>query len=264
MVELDFRRPPEMPLEKMIARGMIPGVENIAKYGQAVGASPDSVQADIWPGGNGYTGWITSASTLDVSSDNAADTAAGTGARTVRVFGLNAAGKPIHEDVTLNGVTPVATTSTFLRCHRARVLTAGSNETNVGTLTIQTNAAEVMAIVPVGDGQTEQATFTVPAGSWAVVAIRRLTLERNVGAGVKVAKLALRVRAAGETAWRLIAPKTVASDAPLTSDGHVSLFAVGPLDDFSIRAVSGDASVTITAEMDITIFPYSGLPSRFA
>jgi hypothetical protein len=77
------------------------------------------------------------------SSANAADTAAGTGARTIRyVYFTNAGAGPFTEDVTLLGATPVNTVATdirFVECFF--VLTAGSGGANAGVITMFNAAA---------------------------------------------------------------------------------------------------------------------------
>lgn len=73
---------------------------------------------------------------LDVSSSSATDTAAGTGARTVEIAGLDFNGLPLLETVTLNGQTVVTTTKAFWRVFGAQVLTVGTNRRNAGDIYI--------------------------------------------------------------------------------------------------------------------------------
>ena len=68
------------------------------------------------------------------SSDNTNDNAAGTGALTVRVIGLDASGDSQVETVTMGGQTEVATSNTFSAVFTLLVLTTGSNNANTGTL----------------------------------------------------------------------------------------------------------------------------------
>jgi hypothetical protein len=73
-----------------------------------------------------------------ISSSNAADTAAGTGARTVRIEYFDATGAgPFTEIVTLNGTTPVNTVATNI-CfiEHIYVITAGSSGSNTGIITL--------------------------------------------------------------------------------------------------------------------------------
>lgn len=68
------------------------------------------------------------------STDNTNDKAAGTGALTVRIFGLDSSGNAQTEDVTMNGTTEATTSNTFSAVHRLEVLTTGSNNANTGTI----------------------------------------------------------------------------------------------------------------------------------
>jgi len=78
-----------------------------------------------------------------LSSASANDTAAGTGARQVRITYLDATGAgPFTETVTLNGTTAVATVATNI-CfiERMEVVSVGSTGSNVGIITLFVNAA---------------------------------------------------------------------------------------------------------------------------
>jgi len=78
-----------------------------------------------------------------ISSSNANDTSAGTGARTVKITYLDATGAgPFTETVTLNGTTPVNTVATDI-CYieSIEVLTVGSGNSNAGTITLWTATA---------------------------------------------------------------------------------------------------------------------------
>lgn len=71
---------------------------------------------------------------LDVSSSNANDAAAGTGARIITIFGVDKNYNRISEDVTLNGQTKVTSAKKFLRVFALLVKTAGTGLVNAGDL----------------------------------------------------------------------------------------------------------------------------------
>jgi len=73
-----------------------------------------------------------------MSSSSALDTAAGTGARTVKItYYDNTGAGPFTETITLNGVTPVNTVSTTIRfIEKMDVVTAGSGGVNAGTISL--------------------------------------------------------------------------------------------------------------------------------
>lgn len=118
------------------------------------------------------------ATVMGVSSSSVNDASAGTGARTVRLVGLDAALATVTEDVTLNGQTQVTTSTSFLRVTRMIVLTVGSGGHNDGIVYAYEDGATVTTGVPqsgmvcavfgsadAGDNISHVGTYTVPAGS---------------------------------------------------------------------------------------------------
>ena len=151
-----------------IARGLIRGTTVIHKFGRNpnVGGVPET----IWEQGGIYT-YLTVASTIYVYGADAQDGAAGTGARTVTVQGLDANYNAIEETLTVDGAV---STKSFLRVFRAFVASAGSLQTNKGNVIISTGASgtgTVLAKIATigtgtvyGQGQTNLALYTIPAG----------------------------------------------------------------------------------------------------
>jgi len=119
------------PFELQVARGQIAYHESIYKFGNNPEVA-DSVET-VWPQGGLYS-YLTSASVLKVSSSSTDDTSAGTGARTVELFGLDGDYNEISEVVTLNGQTAVNTTQSYLRINRMVVRSAGSGGANAGII----------------------------------------------------------------------------------------------------------------------------------
>jgi hypothetical protein len=113
---------------------------------------------------------------LDVISSSAADTAAGTGARTVTIYGLALDGTQLIETVTLNGQTAVTTTKAFWRVFGAQVATAGTGRVNAGDI----------YIYKTGTGGT--ITAGVP-GTLTSAAIKILTTENFGTSGMWTAPL---------------------------------------------------------------------------
>lgn len=145
-----------------IARGNIAGQSKVNKFGR--NTSVGTTAEDIWDGGGI---WIapTTARTHDIASDNAADTSAGAGARTIRVFGLTGWGSAeVSEDITMNGTSNVATANSYVIIHRMLVLTKGATDVNVGTITAtaQTDATVTAQINP-SEGQTQMAIYGIPS-----------------------------------------------------------------------------------------------------
>lgn len=156
------------PFELQVARGHVAYHKLVFKFGhnQTVGQTEET----IWSQGGLYS-YPAAATIMTVSSSSADDTAAGTGARTVELFGLDADYNEISETIVLNGQTPVSTTKSYLRINRGVVHTAGSGGENAGniyagtgTVTAGVPANIYLIINGLGDNQTLMALWTVPAG----------------------------------------------------------------------------------------------------
>lgn len=157
----------DMPFNDLVALGLIPGVKSIHKYGRNPDIDVISGFEAIWNGGGEYTGFnAVAAEIVTVVSSDAADDSAGTGARTIKLFGLDTNGFEQTEIVTLDGATPVDSVKEYLRLDRAKCMTAGSGGTNAGVITIRqkTTTANIFAVLPIGYGSTMIAAYTIPAG----------------------------------------------------------------------------------------------------
>jgi hypothetical protein len=153
-----------------ISAGDVSGTSYIEKFGMNVDV--DSNKETIWDGGDIYT-YISTAETVAITSTLGADSAAGTGARTVEIQGLDANHNLVYETLTVGGG---AGTQEFLRVFRAKVVTAGTSGINEGTISItSSDTSTELAQIGVdgsgsnaaGRGQTFMALYTVPAGKTA-------------------------------------------------------------------------------------------------
>jgi len=243
------------PFELQVARGQIAWHKPLFKFGNNATVG-DSLET-IWAEGGLYS-YLTSATVLKVSSSSTDDTSAGTGARTVQLYGLDGDYNEINELVTLNGQTVVNTTQSFLRINRMIVRSAGSSGANAGVIyagtgTVTTGVpANVYASVNgvTGSNQSLMALWTVPAGYTAYM------LQYDVSNGTTsntpaVCKLILAVRPYGE----VFQTKDVKS---LTTGMHVEeSFAIPQKitekSDIEVRAISSSASVSfdISAAFEI-------------
>lgn len=155
------------PFELQVSRNQIQGHKNLFKFGN--NSDINGTNEIIWSQGGAYT-YPTVAAQVKVSSASANDAAAGTGARTVVVAGLDANYNEYQETVVLNGQTEVLTVGSFIRVFRAFVVTAGSGGTAAGVIYVGTGTvtagvpATVYASIPLGENQTQMAMWTVPAG----------------------------------------------------------------------------------------------------
>lgn len=105
------------------------------------------------------------ASALGLASTSTDDASGGTGARTVRVVGLNASYDLATEDVTLNGTTKVTTSSTFIAINGLYVLTAGSGGANAGHVYVADDGDTFTAGVPTAPYLLLEAGWNIAAPS---------------------------------------------------------------------------------------------------
>ena len=180
-----------------ISAGWVPGVKELAIYGHATDVDHGVVgDVDIWAGAGAggalFTGFPAAAETLTLTSTSADDAAAGTGARTVYLEGVDSTWAEITETVTLTGLTGADTNAEFLRVNSARVITSGTGRTNAGAISIThtTTTANNFGPILVGNSLREVCGFSVPAGKQVI--IDRLFLgTRNTGGGPATRQAAL-------------------------------------------------------------------------
>lgn len=173
----------------------------INKFGHA----PDcdsGVDTDIWDGADGVTStdiWVapTAARIHAIVSSDVNDTAAGTGAQSVEVFGLidwdN--GFTTHETIVLNGTTPVNTVNPYVIVHRLQVHDTGSGGTNAGI--IKATAAvdsTITALIRIGNRQTQMAIYGVPTNFLFAITAIHSSVDANSSANI-LGKLLVKVHA---------------------------------------------------------------------
>lgn len=153
-----------------ISNGTVDGTGYIEKFG--MNTDVDSNKETIWDVGGIYQ-YLSTAQTVSATSTSPDDNAAGTGARTIEVQGLDANYQLVYDSITVNGAPG---TVEFLRVFRARVVTAGTSGINEGVITVDatTDAITVAGIGidgtgsnAAGRGQTFMSLYTVPAGKTA-------------------------------------------------------------------------------------------------
>lgn len=147
-----------------VSRDKVRGAFHVIKFGENLDI--DGSMETVWDGGGLYT-YLSSAGVLTVTSSDADDAAAGDGARTVTVEGLDANYNQVSETLTVGGS---AGSVEFLRVFRASVASSGSTGSNEGNISISSGATTLAQIRAVGSptksglGQTFMALYTVPAG----------------------------------------------------------------------------------------------------
>lgn len=155
------------PFELQVARGQITFHQSVTIFGY--NDDVDTSLETVWPQG-GILPYLSSASVLSVSSDSANDTSGGTGARTVKIEGLDSNHNLISEIVTLNGQTAVSTTNQYLHINGLYVLTAGSLNSAAGNIYFGTGTvtlgvpANIYDVIKYDYNTRLTGSYTVPAG----------------------------------------------------------------------------------------------------
>ena len=159
------------------------------KFGEntAVGTSFE----DVWTNSGAKT-YLASAEVMAVEGGST-DDAGMAGALTVKLIGLDGSFNPVEETVTMDGTTPVDTTATFIRLNRMFVVTAGSGGGNAGIIIAKDTSANVIGQIEIGENQTLQTHFTVPAGKTMIIGKMFGDVGKNDDATFR-----LRVRLQGE------------------------------------------------------------------
>lgn len=215
----------------------------------ALGNNPDvdqgSLPEDIWTVGGVYP-FPTAATSFEVVSTQAADSAAGIGARTIRISGLDANYDEVSEIVTMNGTTPVAVVTQFFRINNVLMLTVGSNEVNVGIINVNRSPGGLtQAQIPVGLGVSRQAIFTVPAGYTLVINSTLFAITRAGGVDKTVTIANFFRTPVG--AFRLPFEISISQSFPYRHDGEPGI-PIAEKTDVGFRAVESsvsDVSVTV-------------------
>ena len=146
-----------------VSSGEVDGVSYIEKFGYQTYV-PNGDIATVWDG-TGLYDYLTTATTVTVTSDDPDDNPAGSGARSVEIQGLDQDHNVVLETVDLGGTS----ITTFIRVFRVRVCVSGNTNPNEGIITIAGGGKTLAQIGKLannadGHGQTNMAIYTVPAG----------------------------------------------------------------------------------------------------
>jgi len=147
-----------------VAKGKVPKHQDYSGSGVNKDVDTGSTPEDIWLTGGVFVP-PTTYRIHNIVSASANDTAAGTGARTVHVFGVTANGLE-NEVISMNGVTPVPTTKSYKDIYELHIDTCGAGNTNAGiiTATAVTDATVTASIQVDGLNTSRKAIRYIPTG----------------------------------------------------------------------------------------------------
>lgn len=242
------------PFELQVARGQIAFHKSVFKFG--FNPDIDNSLETIWAQGGLYS-YLSSATTLYISSSSTADDAAGTGARTATVSGLDANYDEVSVTVDLDGQNGVqlGSASNWIRVFRVTVDTAGSGGQNAGVIYVGDEASpssgvpsNKYATVAVGDNQTLMALWTVPRGYTAYLLqtdVTTATTQNN-----KYATVHFVARENGGVFQ--VKDKFVKSESSHHQQYHIPLKFEEKTDlEFRVLGDSASADIAVSAAMDI-------------
>jgi hypothetical protein len=187
----------------------------VHKFGRSVTIGTSFAPLSI---GNVYqTPQVAGATTLRVKAGNTNDTAAGSGAQAVKLYGIDETGALVEETLATAGTSASSTTSaTFIRLFRAYVSAAGAYATPTAggmaaDIVIENGAGGTdWATISSADfdrGQSQIGCYTVPLGKTAYV--QQIDVSVDIKAAKPVSLLLMQRRnilqtAAPYSTWRLV------------------------------------------------------------
>ena len=170
-----------------IALGEIPGYSAVSKFGEIKVVGTADPPVDVWAAGGLYTGqpspFAGTEELIEIVSDDAADDAlVGIGAWSMVVIGLDENFDQQEETVTLNGLTAVTTLGTYTRVFRAYIVTTGTGDNNIGTISMTGATSGLLfgTIVPLYD-QTQIACYSIPRGKKGILTGLGFQMGRSGG-----------------------------------------------------------------------------------
>jgi hypothetical protein len=227
-----------------------------------VASVASATPTDVFSGGAGLYPWPASSLATTIVSSSANDVLAGSGAITVKVDGLDANFMEIFEIITLNGTSPVTLVNSYLRINRLQVMSAGSDGTNDGIISVKQSSTVIAAIAATA-GRSQMAIYTA-SGNRASSAIKKIYLAAtNEVVGGVTFQLLTRKNNPGGTAgvWQIRHVSTVYGTAcPADAIDFASPIYLDAGEDVRIFATSNANSTAVAAGFDI----WEGSSSEFA
>lgn len=225
----------------------------VNKFGinRAVSTSTETVwplsTSYVWPDGAGEA--------MTISSTSANDTSGGTGARTVKVYGLGADfATKAPETFTMNGQTGVSI-GTWGRINNLEVIEVGSGDFNIGNIHVGTGTitagvpATTYGYVEAEDGISQSALFTTSSTCKGVLT-RFQAASRGGGSGSIEFRLVMRKNNGAITQARLTTAEFTIQSGTEEIDFDFGLY-VPPKTDVEVIAVSTQSNRVAFVSFDL-------------
>ena len=173
------------------AAGVFSTATRIATLGNNPNIDTATQPEDVWAGAQlGVLNGIDhrfipkpqSAVAMEVVSDSANDTSAGTGARTVVVGYLDSAYAAKTAVISMNGTTAVAMPENVIRVNSVVAATAGTfGGNNIGNISVRAagGAGATYSYMPLGIGIARSSMYSVPAGMVLDILSMVLSINRT-------------------------------------------------------------------------------------
>lgn len=234
-----------------LAKGHVDDAELVTKFGRNTDLPNGSYEPVVE---SGVLNFLTTADEIRVAAGNAADAAAGAGAREVTVYGLDANGDEASAVLVPNGISAgTASTTQFIRVHRAVVTEVGTyGGANTGAVVIETEGGTALLTIAAGLGQSQQAVYTVPRGKNAIL------VGGNVSANGNSIDLQLFVREGIlDTATNIKAKRLVRERYAIAAGSvnrEVTWAHIPELTDIWAEAEGAGGVAGIVVEMDLVVY----------
>jgi len=239
------------------------GVRRVIGLGNVVIGAPVAAPAfiDVWPGGGTFPFIPNGAPVnLEVNFANAADTAAGTGARSVSLSLLDPSYSEVSITIVSNGGTVAVPNGPYQAVNQAFITGAGSGQVNAGTITVRDagGAGSNRCIIPAGAGISQQSQYTVPDGHMLLVKSVEMEINSSAGGGggtTKGADCSFYFGTPGATNpfFRLPRKMSCTDITPYALDATTTI-PVGPRTNFGMRCTYTSAALTLTAAWEGHLF----------
>ena len=239
-----------------LAAGYLPGLSVVHKFGHNHAVT--TTLAPVCSGGIWRTPQVSGATTLRIKAGgDALDTAAGSGAREITIYGLDATGVEISDTIITAGASASASTSaSFLRVLRAFVTASGTYASataasHVGPIVVEDTAGTedwfTIPIEHVPHGQSQIGAYTVPLGKRAFISHIGVEVETNKFIDVQFLKRENILQTAAPYSAMRVIHELVGVTASVRSDFHEPFDSLPPLTDIGFMGVvaSGTASASV-------------------